>query len=72
MTLYPPTKPSLDIENQLWMDLEEEEDIQPLLKIGRDMTFKIQTKDDTICNLISEPSSIAKRDYQIMDSTLRE
>ena len=40
MTLYPPAKLSLDVETPLWMNLEEEEYIQTLLRIGRDLTFK--------------------------------
>ena len=72
MTLYPPPKPSIDAETSLWMDLEEEEDIHPLLTIGRALTFKTETADDTICNFISEPTSVTKRAYQILDSTLKE
>ena len=72
LTLYPPSKPSIDAGTLLWMELEEEEDIQPLLTIGRALTFKTETEDDTICNFISEPTSVTKRAYQILDSTLRE
>ena len=72
LTLYPPSKRSIDTETSLWMDLEEEEDIQSLLTIGKSLTFKTETEDDTICNFISEPMSVTKRAYQIMDSTLKE
>ena len=71
MTFYPSFIPSLDAETFLWMDLEEEEDIQPLLTIRRALTFKIETEYDTIYNFISEPMSITKRPYQILDSTLK-
>ena len=40
LTLYPPVRPISDIEIPLWMHYEEEEDIQPLLTIGRALTFK--------------------------------
>ena len=63
MNLYTLAKPILDAKTSLWMDLEEEEDIQPLLTIGRALTFKIETEDDTICNFISEPTSVTKRSY---------
>ena len=54
------------------MDLEEEEDIHPLLTIGRALTFKTETEDDTICNFISELTSVTKRAYQILDNTMEE
>ena len=72
MTLYPPAKLSIDAETLLWMDLEKEEDIQPLLTIGRCLTFKPKTEDDTICNFISEPTSVNKITYYILDSTIKE
>ena len=72
LTLYPPTKSSLDAKIPLWMDLEEEEDIQPLLTIGRDLNFKIETEDDTICNFISNPMYVTKQAYEILNNTLKE
>ena len=54
------------------MDLEEDEGTQPLLTIGRALTFKTETEDDTICNFISEPMSVTKNRYQILNSTLSE
>ena len=72
MTLYPPSRLSLNIETLLWMDLVEEEDIQPLLTIGRALNFKTETKDDTIYNFISDPTSITKRAYHILNNTLKE
>ena len=47
MTLYPPSRPILEVETPLWMDMEEEEGIQPLLMIGKALTFKDETEDDT-------------------------
>ena len=72
LTLYPPFRPSSDVEISIWMDFEEEEYIQPLFRIGRALTFKTQTKDDTICNFISEPMSITRKSYQILNNTLKE
>ena len=40
LTLYPLVRPISDVEIPLGMDFEEEEDIQPLLTIGRYLTFK--------------------------------
>ena len=57
LTLCRPARQSLDAEIPLWIDLEEEEDIQPLLTIGRALTFKTKTEDDTIYNFISKPTS---------------
>ena len=72
LTLYPLARPSLDTETPLWMDLEEEEDIQPLLTIGISLTFKPKTEDDTMYNFISEPTSITRQAYQILNNTLKE
>ena len=36
------------------------------------MTFKTGTEDYTICNFISEPMSITKWAYRILDNTLKE
>ena len=60
MTLYPPAKPSSDTEIPSWIDLEEEEYIQPLLTFGRALNFKIETEYDTIYNFIRDPTSITK------------
>ena len=72
LTLYPPAWLSLEAENPLWMELEEEEGIQPLLTIGKALTFKDETKDDAISNFISEPTYVNKIFYQILISTLGE
>ena len=58
LTLYPPAWPSLEDETPLWMELEEEEGIQPLLTIGKALTFKDETEYDAINNFISEPTSL--------------
>ena len=54
------------------MELEEEEGVQPLLTIGKTLNFKDETKDDAINSFISEPTSVNKQIYQILDSTLGE
>ena len=72
LTLYPLAWPNLDFETPLWMDLEEEEGIQPLLTIRKALTLKDETKDDAINNFISEPTSVNKQIYQILNSTLGE
>ena len=55
LTLYPLARTSLEAETPLWMEPEEEEGIQPLLTIGKVLTFKDETEDDAINNFISEP-----------------
>ena len=71
LTLYPLAWLSLEAEIPLWMELEEEEGIQPLLTIGKALTFKDETKDDAINNFISEPTSVNKEVYQILNITIR-
>ena len=72
LTLYPPSRPSPDTDTPLWVDLEEEENAQSLLSIGRAFTYKNETEDDTICSFVSEPMSVTKHAYQILDITLSE
>ena len=72
MNLYPPARPSLDVEIPLWMDLEEYEYIHALWTIGRALNFKTESEDDTICNFIREPTSVTKQPYQILNSTVKE
>ena len=72
LTLYPPAQPSLEAKTSLWMDLEEEEGLQPLLMIGKALTFKDETEDDGINDFISEPTSVNKEIYQILNITLGE
>ena len=40
LTLYPPALPSLEAETSLWIEPEEEEDVSPLLTIGKALNFK--------------------------------
>ena len=72
LTLYPPTQPRLEDETLLWMELEEEEGVQPLLTIGKALNFKDETEDNTINNFISEPTFVNKKIYQILNATLGE
>ena len=72
LTLYLPTRPNLEAETPLWMYLEEEETVHPLLTIGKSLTFKDETEDDTINSFISEPTFANKHVYQILNSTLGE
>ena len=58
------------LETSFWMDLEEEEGVQPLLTIGKALTFKNEMEDDAINNLICEPTSVNKEFYQILNITL--
>ena len=51
---------------------EEEEGVQPLLIVGKALTFKDETEYDAINNLISEPTSINKKIYEILNTTLGE
>ena len=70
LTLYPPARPSLEAKTSFWMDPKEEEGVQPLLTIGKALTFNDETKDDAINKFISEPTSVNKEVYQILNITL--
>ena len=70
ITLYLPAWPSLEAETPLWMELEEKEGIQPLFTIGKALTFKDEIEDDSINSFISEPTSVNKQIFQILNSTL--
>ena len=59
LTLYPPAKPSSDAETPLWVELEEEENAQPLLTIGRALNFKNEIEDDAVSSFINEPTRIS-------------
>ena len=72
LTLYPPTRPSLEAETPVWMEPKEEEGVQPLLTIGKALNFKDETKYDSINNFINEPTSVNKKIYQILNVTLGE
>ena len=72
LTLYPSSWPSLEVETSLWMEPEEEEGIHPLLTIGKALNFKDETEDAAINNFISEPTSVNKKIYQILNTTLGE
>ena len=54
------------------MELEEEEGIQPPLTIGKALTFKDEIEDDATNSFISEPTSVNKQIYQILNNTLEE
>ena len=45
------------------MEPEEEEGVQPLLMIGKALTFKDEIEDDATNNFISEPTSVNKKIY---------
>ena len=70
LTLHPLARPSLEFKTPLWMELEEEYEIQLLLMIGKDLTFKDETEDNAINSFISDPMTINKHVYQILNSTL--
>ena len=72
LTLYPPARPTLEAETPLWMEPKEEEGVQPLLTIGKALTFKDETEDEAINNFISEPTYVNKKNYQILNATLGE
>ena len=60
LTLYPLAQLSLEAETPLWMELEEEEGVHPLLMIGKALNFKDETEDNAINNFISEHTSVNK------------
>jgi hypothetical protein len=55
LTLYPPAKPSPDLENSPWAEDSDEEPAQPLLTLDQASTFKQATEDDLICTCLAHP-----------------
>jgi hypothetical protein len=47
LTLYPHATPSMEPENSLWMDIEDESAL-PVLTIGKAPSFKDKTEDELI------------------------
>ena len=54
------------------MEREEEDGVQSLLTIGKSLTFKDETEDDSINSFINDPTSVNTHVYQIPNSTLDE
>jgi len=57
LTLYPHATPSVEPENSLWMDIEDERDL-PVLTIGKALSFKDEIEDDLINLFIYGPSIV--------------
>jgi hypothetical protein len=56
LTLYPPAKPSEDLESPLWAEFDPEESgVQSILTLGKALYFKDETKDDIASSFISNP-----------------
>ena len=55
LTLYPPAKPSPDLENSPWVEDSDEELVRPLLTLDQASTFKQATEDDFICTYLAHP-----------------
>jgi hypothetical protein len=62
LTLYPHATPSVEPENYLWMDLEDESTML-VLTIGKSMSFKDETEDELINIFISDPSVVTQNTY---------
>jgi hypothetical protein len=60
LTLYPPTKPNIDLETPLWVDGEEsdeEGESHQVLSIDQYLAIRDKIKDDEINNFIASSSS---------------
>jgi hypothetical protein len=55
LTLYPPAKPSLDLEKSSWIEYSDEEPTLSMLTLEKESTFKHATEDDFICAYIAHP-----------------
>jgi hypothetical protein len=62
LTLYPHATPSVEPENSLWMDLEDESTLH-VLTIGKSLSFKNKTEDELINRFISDPSVVTQNTY---------
>jgi hypothetical protein len=63
LTLYPHGTLSVELENSLWMDLEDESAL-PVLTIGKSLSFKDETEDEIINSFICDPSVVKQNTYQ--------
>jgi hypothetical protein len=60
LTLYPPTKPNIDLETPLWVDGEEsdeEGESHQVLSIDQYLAIRDKTEDDEINDFIASSSS---------------
>jgi hypothetical protein len=55
LTLYPPAKPSPDLENSPWVEDNDKEPTQPLLTLDQASIFKQAIEDDFICIDLAHP-----------------
>jgi len=62
LTLYPHATPSMEPENSLWMDIEDESAL-PVLTIGKTMSFKDDTWDESIIYFICDPSIVTQNTH---------
>jgi hypothetical protein len=59
LTLYPHATPSMEPENSLWMDIEDESAML-VLTIGKSLSFKDETEDELINYFICDPSIVTQ------------
>jgi hypothetical protein len=55
LTLYPPSKPSPDLENSPWVEDSDEKPAEPMITLDQASTFKQTTEDDFICTYLAHP-----------------
>ena len=54
LTLYPPTKPSLDLEDSLWVGEKDNDPILPILTIDRALSLKEPEEDIMLSNFLQK------------------
>ena len=59
LTLYPHDTPSVEPENSVWMDIEDEISL-PMLTIRKDTSLKDEIEDEIINRFISDPSVVTQ------------
>jgi hypothetical protein len=59
ITLYPHATPSMEPENYLWMDIEDESALH-VLTIGKSLSFKDETEDELINYFICDPFAVTQ------------
>lgn len=68
---YPPAEPTRTMESPLWDEYEPEyEDICQILTIGKDLTFKYETKDVDINTFINNPNSASHPIQQLLEGVM--
>jgi hypothetical protein len=63
LTLYPHATPSVEPENSLWIEIEDESALPVVLTIGKSLSFKDKIEGEIINSFISNPYVVTPKMY---------